>query len=44
MGNLIGHCTQQEPPLLYGSLYFVRAELVEAHPGAFGLLTLGVHN
>ena len=44
MGNLIGHCTQQEPLLSCGALSSVRAELVEAHPGSFGLMTLAVHN
>lgn len=44
MGTLIGHYTQQKPPLLYGSLAFVCVELVEAPPGSFGLMTLDVHN
>lgn len=41
---MFGQCAQKEPLLSCGALSFVRAELVEAHPGSFGLMTLDVHN
>ncbi len=44
MGDLIGQCTQKELLLLRGSLSSVRAELVGAHPGSFGLMALAVYN